>query len=42
MGYIAMLMLTTILTGSGAIGSSQFIIGLLIASVIFIIGVCCL
>lgn len=42
MGFIVMLMLNTILIGSGAIGSIEFIIGLLIATIIFCIGLACI
>lgn len=42
MGFIALLMLNTILIGSGAIGSTQFFVGLLIATIIFYIGLCCI
>lgn len=42
MGFIAMIMINTILVGSGAIGSPAFFIGLLIASILFFIGLACL
>ena len=42
MGFIVMLMVNTILIGSGAIGSPAFFIGLLIATIIFCIGLCCI